>query len=105
MIHQLRSSASIQGLASSTPITVVYCIFYCLTLETRISKVCFLVYARDAFDAFTFLSSVNEGDRVAQLVIERIYTPEISEVDVSSLPSCPNPLVDPPLGPGGDYTW
>ena len=27
--------------------------------------------------------SVNEGDRVAQLIIERIYTPEISEVEVS----------------------
>jgi len=26
---------------------------------------------------------VSEGDRVAQLIIERIYTPEISEVDVS----------------------
>jgi len=27
--------------------------------------------------------SVSEGDRIAQLIIERIYTPEISEVKVS----------------------
>lgn len=30
-----------------------------------------------------FSPSVNEGDRIAQLIIERIYTPEISVVDVS----------------------
>jgi len=29
--------------------------------------------------------SVSEGDRIAQLIIERIYTPEISEVEVSQL--------------------
>ena len=27
--------------------------------------------------------SVSEGDRIAQLIIERIYTPEISEVEVN----------------------
>jgi dUTPase len=26
---------------------------------------------------------VSEGDRIAQLVLEKIYTPEVAEVDVS----------------------
>lgn len=28
---------------------------------------------------------VEEGDRIAQLIIERIYTPDVLEVDVSSI--------------------
>lgn len=32
-----------------------------------------------------YLFSVQEGDRIAQLIIERIYTPEVQEVDVSSI--------------------
>jgi hypothetical protein len=35
---------------------------------------------------FTYSTSVNEGDRIAQLILERIYTPEISEVEVSLSP-------------------
>jgi len=34
---------------------------------------------------FTRFLSVGEGDRIAQLIIERIYTPEISEVEVGYL--------------------
>lgn len=30
-------------------------------------------------------SAVEEGDRIAQLIIERIYTPDVLEVDVSVL--------------------
>ena len=30
----------------------------------------------------TLFRTVNEGDRVAQLIIERIYTPEVQEVQV-----------------------
>lgn len=33
------------------------------------------------------MSAVEEGDRIAQLIIERIYTPEILEVEVSV--ACP----------------
>jgi dUTPase len=29
---------------------------------------------------------VTEGDRVAQLILERIVTPEVIEVEVSALP-------------------
>lgn len=32
---------------------------------------------------YFFFFSVNEGDRIAQLILERIYTPEISVVNVS----------------------
>jgi hypothetical protein len=39
-----------------------------------------------------FLSSVNEGDRIAQLILERIYTPEISVVDVSTFVTFPRAL-------------
>lgn len=42
----------------------------------------FCAHDFNQFTAF-FPSSVNEGDRIAQLILERIYTPEISEVDVS----------------------
>jgi dUTP pyrophosphatase len=45
---------------------------------------------------------VNEGDRVAQLVIERIYTPEISVVTVSRLFPCAKPLNDSFAGLGRD---
>lgn len=34
--------------------------------------------------------SVDEGDRIAQLILERIYTPEVSVVDVSQISSCPD---------------
>jgi dUTP pyrophosphatase len=30
-------------------------------------------------------STVTEGDRIAQLILERIYTPEVQEVEVSNL--------------------
>ena len=30
------------------------------------------------------MSPVEEGDRIAQLIIERIHTPEVQEVTVSS---------------------
>jgi hypothetical protein len=30
---------------------------------------------------------VEEGDRIAQLILERIYTPEVEEVDVSTFKS------------------
>lgn len=34
---------------------------------------------------------VQEGDRIAQLILERIMTPEVLEVDVSSYFSFPFP--------------
>ena len=49
--------------------------------------------------------SVNEGDRVAQLIIERIYTPEISVVEVRQLLSQFVLLNDPFVGLGRDLTW
>jgi len=64
-------------------ITVVYYTYYYSILETMILRVCFLVPACDVFDSFTSPPLVNEGDRVAQLIVERIYTPEISVVEVS----------------------
>ena len=64
----------------------------------------FFIRVCGIFDPFTF-HPVNEGDRIAQLIIERIYTPEISVVDVSQLPSCYEPVNDPSVGLGGDYTW
>ena len=82
MIFQLRSSTSIPELASLMPTTAVSCLYYCSILETRTLKVRFAVYAYDTSDSITF-PSVNEGDRIAQLILERIYTPEISVVDVS----------------------
>lgn len=78
---------------------------YCYSIsETRISRVRFFIRVCGIFDPFTF-RPVNEGDRIAQLIIERIYTPEISVVDVSQLPSCYEPVNDPSVGLGGDYTW
>jgi hypothetical protein len=58
-------------------------------------------------DAINFLTrySVSEGDRVAQLVLERIHTPEISEVDAGQLPFLPEPLIDPFVGAGRNHTW
>ena len=51
------------------------------------------LYPRLLRFAYFFLS-VNEGDRIAQLTIERIYTPEISVVEdsgqkITRLASCP----------------
>ena len=43
---------------------------------------------------FTDLNAVDEGDRIAQLILERIYTPEVVEVEVRHL-NCNSSL--PPL--------
>lgn len=51
-----------------------------------------------------FFLTVEEGDRVAQLIIERIYTPEVIEVQVSFgelRRGASNRL----LGPWRDLAW
>ena len=53
---------------------------YFSTCQTKILKVRFVsiflvLYLCDGY-------VVNEGDRIAQLIIERIYTPEVLEVQV-----------------------
>jgi dUTP pyrophosphatase len=50
------------------------------TSQIRISKVCHIPLIPDSFSKQD--STVEEGDRIAQLIIERIYTPDVLEVEV-----------------------
>lgn len=60
---------------------------------------------RHLLGPFTCFLSVAEGDRIAQLIVERIYTPDVREVEVGPLFSCSGPLSNPSLGLGRDCTW
>lgn len=59
-----------------------------------ISWVRLLVYTCTLFGPLTRFLSVDAGDRIAQLIVERIYTPDICEVDVGQHFSCPKRLND-----------
>lgn len=61
-------------------IIVVWSSFCCSTCQIKISKVCHVFWI--TFLLAHALSSVEEGDRVAQLIIEKIHTPDILEVQV-----------------------
>ena len=104
-VHQPQSSASTPELVSSTPTTVASYIYCYLISETMILRVRLLVCACDIFGPFTCFLSVAEGDRIAQLIVERIYTPDVREVEVGPLFSCSGPLSNPSLGLGRDCTW
>jgi hypothetical protein len=64
-------------------ITEVKSEFYCSTWETRISKVSSLcLFLRSVGPKLILrrLTIVKEGDRIAQLILEKIVTPEPQEV-------------------------
>jgi len=63
-----------------TQITEVFYSFSFSTSQIKISKVWHFPLILDSVSKQNF--AVEEGDRIAQLIIERIYTPEVLEVEV-----------------------
>lgn len=49
--------------------------------------------------------SVEEGDRIAQLILERIYTPETMEVQVREYSYMIERHIDDSIGPRQDGSW
>lgn len=72
-------------------------VFFCSTYRTTISKVR-LFHHLDLLSTNLLHSKVEEGDRIAQLILERIYTPDVLEVNVSELDIIRYPLcLSPPM--------
>jgi hypothetical protein len=56
--------------------------FFSLIIPIRTFKVCSSHLPLTISDWRT--TKVEQGDRIAQIILERIYTPEVQEVDVST---------------------
>ena len=66
------------------PIIVASSSSCCTIYQTRIFKVSLPFLTLLSFEIYLeCLLSVEEGDRVAQLILEKIYNPEVFEVAVS----------------------
>lgn len=81
---------SIRALVLSTPTTGVFWVWFYSTLAAKIFNV------RVVSDP-----AVHAGDRIAQLILERISTPEVEEVDVSLFFSLIQALEETARGSGG----